>query len=1034
MKTFIKAAAAVMFAGMLLCPVQTVAKLTAEQAVFQKSNTYYRIPAIASNGNGTVIAFCDDRGATGSDLGGGQEIRIMYKIGTLSADRTTVSWGDAAYLCPEGTEWHGDPAVVFEPKTQRFVVLMIAGSSWTTNNYRGLTRVYRVVSTDATGTAWSAPEDITAQFLGSNQRGFMSSGSMIADADGNIYGVFCKGTSGDQRITNYVYRSSDLGLTWQAVSNGLSYGDESKITFVNADKKVVLSQRAGPGTILSTRRFYQATPDASGYYDFGSRSNTISTLSEGKCNGAIIATTYNGQQYLLQSYCYNRSDNDLRVSYSTNGGNSWTASKTDDFNYVYKGEYSDLIDLGNGVIGMLYERKDPFAVYFRTFTVGDVLGQSFVISDEFDGTLKCKSKGYLELSDKVQFAVSNGQSVTITGRIRSTGNDNPGGILGTRYKSNYNKFWDTYRNVEGFELYAGQDGRAGYNAFGANVSVPQKKENMLNVLGNRPYPFRNKLGDWVHFALVIDFGAGKSVRTYINGNLYEKQGIGEDGLSGTVVGYDEGGNAIKLDNISNGVGTQLSGLSSLSMGVMDKVLIGRRYHNDTGIIITSINSKLGDIFDGAIDDIRVYNSVLSDEEIAKDAWWGFPLRQKDGLRVAYDFANYTGDTYTDISGKSLVAVAKTNDYSFPLEQKVTIQPLEPTRDGGELMGTMTVTFFKDGLEQVLNGTVAAPVYNTVSSAIGGHNVTLNTDFKVVAAAKEGYELVGIYVNGQELPLVQFTEAGYVAGTGNFFKASKVGANQVQAVFRSVMENKEFYLVGDFSKGQRLPKYKFTYVPGDDETEGSETVIGPFDNDNMAGGKRLGYYHLKLTTENNDKFKFDWTYTDQKENKDVTVTCYGLYGNYHIESADAVSVVARAATPDYHLYAHQSELTQAGTSKIKQEVNRRYALSLQQEDNISAENHFNPSAGIGENPLTGLDKNGTHLSNPHFELIYRPDTKTLALRGKNSITGVDDITAGEATDAPVEYYNLQGIRTASSDLTPGIYLKRQGNTVTKVIVK
>ena len=67
-----------------------------------------------------------------------------------------------------------------------------------------------------------------------------------------------------------------------------------------------------------------------------------------------------------------------------------------------------------------------------------------------------------------------------SGRIRSTGNDNPGGILGTRYKSN--KDWGTYRNVEGFELYAGQDGRAGYNAFGANVSVPQKEKNMLKQL------------------------------------------------------------------------------------------------------------------------------------------------------------------------------------------------------------------------------------------------------------------------------------------------------------------------------------------------------------------------------------------------------------------------------------------------------------------------------------------------------------------------------------------------------------------------
>lgn len=46
------------------------------------------------------------------------------------------------------------------------------------------------------------------------------------------------------------------------------------------------------------------------------------------------------------------------------------------------------------------------------------------------------------------------------------------------------------------------------------------------------------------------------------------------------------------------------------------------------------------------------------------------------------------------------------------------------------------------------------------------------------------------------------------------------------------------------------------------------------------------------------------------------------------------------------------------------------------------------------------------------------------------SGIEAIEAD--TEAPVEYYNLQGVRVA--DPTPGLYIRRQGNKVTKVIVK
>lgn len=47
-------------------------------------------------------------------------------------------------------------------------------------------------------------------------------------------------------------------------------------------------------------------------------------------------------------------------------------------------------------------------------------------------------------------------------------------------------------------------------------------------------------------------------------------------------------------------------------------------------------------------------------------------------------------------------------------------------------------------------------------------------------------------------------------------------------------------------------------------------------------------------------------------------------------------------------------------------------------------------------------------------------------------GVADIAV--ETEAPVEYYSLQGVRMAAEQLAPGIYIRRQGNKATKIMVR
>lgn len=50
---------------------------------------------------------------------------------------------------------------------------------------------------------------------------------------------------------------------------------------------------------------------------------------------------------------------------------------------------------------------------------------------------------------------------------------------------------------------------------------------------------------------------------------------------------------------------------------------------------------------------------------------------------------------------------------------------------------------------------------------------------------------------------------------------------------------------------------------------------------------------------------------------------------------------------------------------------------------------------------------------------------------SEVSGISDVEIDE--NAPVEFFNLQGVRV-NGDLTPGLYIRRQGNNATKVIVK
>lgn len=92
---------------------------------------------------------------------------------------------------------------------------------------------------------------------------------------------------------------------------------------------------------------------------------------------------------------------------------------------------------------------------------------------------------------------------------------------------------------------------------------------------------------------------------------------------------------------------------------------------------------------------------------------------------------------------------------------------------------------------------------------------------------------------------------------------------------------------------------------------------------------------------------------------------------------------------------------------------------------------------GENAVISVAAKGTQNEETGLysvvHALYRVDTaitKITVYKNLSGDSGVAEITIDE--NAPVEYYNLQGIRVENP--TTGLYIKRQGKVATKVLVK
>ena len=233
------------------------------------NNKPYRIPAITTARNNTVLAFSDYR-PCGNDIGFGEVdivLRRSYDNGKTWSDAVTIADGQGGNENVFNAGF-GDAAVVADRESDKVLVMAVAGKqvflygSATSHN-----SMARILSSD-NGENWDAPKDLTSKFFGEGSlfpeayTMFFGSGRLLQSrlykkegADFyRVYGALLvkHANSTYTGEANYVVYSDDFGETWNILGGSVDAGmccnggNEPKVEEL-PDGTIVLSSRKGYG-------------------------------------------------------------------------------------------------------------------------------------------------------------------------------------------------------------------------------------------------------------------------------------------------------------------------------------------------------------------------------------------------------------------------------------------------------------------------------------------------------------------------------------------------------------------------------------------------------------------------------------------------------------------------------------------------------------------------------------------------------------------------------------------------------------------
>lgn len=241
-------------------------------------NKPYRIPAIATASNNTVLAFSDYRPCS-NDIGYGEVdimLRRSYDNGKTWSEAVCIADGQGGNDNVFNVGF-GDAAVVADRESGKVLVMAVAGKQvFAYGSATGHNSMAKIVSND-NGESWNAPEDVTSQFMIDENSlfpkaytMFFGSGrilqSRVYKAEGadyyRIYGALLIKHPSDTYTgeCNYVVYSDDFGATWKILGGSIEAGmccnggNEPKVEEL-PDGTIILSSRKSNGRYFNVFKY-----------------------------------------------------------------------------------------------------------------------------------------------------------------------------------------------------------------------------------------------------------------------------------------------------------------------------------------------------------------------------------------------------------------------------------------------------------------------------------------------------------------------------------------------------------------------------------------------------------------------------------------------------------------------------------------------------------------------------------------------------------------------------------------------------------
>lgn len=341
---------------------------------------YYRIPAITTAEDGTIVTITDKRKYNQGDLPGDIDLLVRR---SHDGGKT---WDEPIVLAEGKGEGKGfgDAGIVRTDEAGGLLAIFVGGQGLWDSTPSNPIRTYVSKSND-NGLTWSEPRDITDQIFGANctdnerktwRASFCASGNGLKTRNGVLMFVAAIRHNTTNTLYNHVVYSNDNGETWNVSNCAMEGGDESKVVELNDGRILMSIRRQGKGA-----RYYNISnnvPSKTEAVEWTQKNTSTvdswSDMIEPACNGDIVRYTstkdgYDKDRILHTVPNHSSSRENVTVFLSYDEAKTWGIKKS-----ICKtgSAYSSIAILEDGTIGVYTEENyntDAYSTYFVNFSL-----------------------------------------------------------------------------------------------------------------------------------------------------------------------------------------------------------------------------------------------------------------------------------------------------------------------------------------------------------------------------------------------------------------------------------------------------------------------------------------------------------------------------------------------------------------------------------------------------------------------------------------------------------------------------------------